>query len=500
MKKGFNLFILGLIMFLGCLVDVKAESDKPAFENQEIFIHDWQTDNEFESIINIMFSDSVGYYDYGYISSKLNIDFDAEVFSSKLVKYDVLGNILKEKVFKDTLLIDYVIIDNVIYTLSLETSALSDESVLCITIYDLDFKILNQYIIGNEEIFFDIFENILLFKQLNLDIFSTDNDGNGYLVVPGFPFVFAFGPDYDDLEMLKGSNYVYKYFPYYDILEHKKEYNYIGYDIKDNVEVLSGGSACSFLEIPTADPKGISDVASGCESFGVISLYIDNEEIWTNLYHEYTGIINPRIVDNYIIAIGTLESYSEIIILNMDGEIVQKIDLSDGYYYLESGEKSFIVISLDETDSNNCPMSIPAPVVDGLDIGNVGVTGESTTLPCFTVKNEVWYIPLTIETKTDGNGTVTAVASSRYGEDVSFTVTPKEGFVLGEVKVTDEFGNVVTFTDYHFTMPNANVVIDVTFLPKNSETADIAITILVSIAFVACIVFVINKRKIEKLV
>ena len=283
MKKGFNLFILGLIMFLGCLVDVNAKS--AAFENQEIFIQDWKTDNEVESIINIMFSDSVGYYDYGYISSKLNIDFESEVFSSKLVKYDVLGNILKEKVFKDTLLIDYVIIDNIIYTLSLENSALTDEGVLCITIYDLDFKILNQYIIGNEEIFFDIFENILLFKQLNLDIFSTDNDGNGYLVVPGFPFVFAFGPDYDDLEMLEGSNYVYKYFPYYDILEHKKEYNYIGYDIKDNVEVLSGGSACSSLEIPTADPKGISDVVSGCDSFGVISLYIDNEEIWTKLYY-----------------------------------------------------------------------------------------------------------------------------------------------------------------------------------------------------------------------
>ena len=32
MKKGFNLFILGLIMFLGCLVDVNAKS--AAFENQ----------------------------------------------------------------------------------------------------------------------------------------------------------------------------------------------------------------------------------------------------------------------------------------------------------------------------------------------------------------------------------------------------------------------------------------------------------------------------------
>ena len=492
MKKGFNLFILGLIMFLGCLVDVNAKS--AAFENQEIFIQDWKTDNEVESIINIMFSDSVGYYDYGYISSKLNIDFESEVFSSKLVKYDVLGNILKEKVFKDTLLIDYVIIDNIIYTLSLENSALTDEGVLCITIYDLDFKILNQYIIGNEEIFFDIFENILLFKQLNLDIFSTDNDGNGYLVVPGFPFVFAFGPDYDDLEMLEGSNYVYKYFPYYDILEHKKEYNYIGYDIKDNVEVLSGGSACSSLEIPTADPKGISDVVSGCDSFGVISLYIDNEEIWTNLYYEYTDIINPRIVDNYIVAIGTLESYSEIIILNMDGEIVQKIDLSDGYYYLESGEKSFIVISLDETASNNCPMPMPASVVEGLDIANVG---GSTTLPCFTVKNEVWYIPLTIETKTDGNGTVTAVPSSRYGEDVSFTVTPKEGFVLGEVKVTDEFGNVVIFNDYHFTMPNANVVIDVTFLPENSETADIAIVALVVIALGSGVILLKNRKRLN---
>ena len=49
-------------------------------------------------------------------------------------------------------------------------------------------------------------------------------------------------------------------------------------------------------------------------------------------------------------------------------------------------------------------------------------------------------------------------------------------------------------------MPNANVLIDVTFLPDNSDTSDFTIILLISIAFVACIVFVINKRKIETLV
>ncbi len=69
-----------------------------------------------------------------------------------------------------------------------------------------------------------------------------------------------------------------------------------------------------------------------------------------------------------------------------------------------------------------------------------------------------------IETITDGNGTVEADhIEAESGTAVKFTVTPEEGYVLGEVKVTDANGNVLTFTDYTFTMPSSDVKIEVIF-------------------------------------
>lgn len=92
-----------------------------------------------------------------------------------------------------------------------------------------------------------------------------------------------------------------------------------------------------------------------------------------------------------------------------------------------------------------------------------------------------------IHTKTDGNGIVTAdYIEAKEGTIVKFTVEPKEGYVLGAVKVTDANGNTIIFTDYTFTMPNANVTIEAVFLPINANTSDsilIMLIIMVLIGF-----------------
>ena len=111
------------------------------------------------------------------------------------------------------------------------------------------------------------------------------------------------------------------------------------------------------------------------------------------------------------------------------------------------------------------------------------------------------YLIYQIETKTDGNGTVEADhIEAEGGTEVKFTVTPNEGYVLSEVKVTDANGNVVIFTDYTFTMPNANVLIEATFVPipkkENPDTSDIiaiACTILVISGIL--LTFTNNKKK-----
>ena len=100
----------------------------------------------------------------------------------------------------------------------------------------------------------------------------------------------------------------------------------------------------------------------------------------------------------------------------------------------------------------------------------------------YNMAAEVLYFNIihNVYVKTDGNGTVVATKNEAgYGEEVTFTITPNEGYVLGVVKVTDANGNVVTFTDYTFTMPNADVTIEVTFYVENPETyAFIGIVVL----------------------
>lgn len=117
--------------------------------------------------------------------------------------------------------------------------------------------------------------------------------------------------------------------------------------------------------------------------------------------------------------------------------------------------------------------------------------------PAYIMQKYVPYFNVT--EKTDGNGTIViAKPTADSGEEVTFTVEPKEGYVLDEVKVTDANGNVVVFTDYTFTMPSADVTIEATFIKEvdNSETSDS--TIMMFIATMSILIFIAAnyKRKV----
>ena len=101
-----------------------------------------------------------------------------------------------------------------------------------------------------------------------------------------------------------------------------------------------------------------------------------------------------------------------------------------------------------------------------------------------------------IQTKTDGNGTIESThVQAAKGEVIKFVITPNEGYVLSEVKVTDEEGNVITFTENTFTMPEANVTIEATFTVENSETSTSNILIAIIFLIISCTIFYKFKKK-----
>jgi len=117
---------------------------------------------------------------------------------------------------------------------------------------------------------------------------------------------------------------------------------------------------------------------------------------------------------------------------------------------------------------------------------------------CYDDKILYFSADYLVETKTDGNGEVKASrVRANDGDAIEFTVTPKEGYVLGEVKVTDANGNVLTFTDYKFTMPSADVTIEATFIPINPNTNSISVTLIVILSIIFGIGLIIAIKKFK---
>ena len=229
-----------------------------------------------------------------------------------------------------------------------------------------------------------------------------------------------------------------------------------------------------------------------CTSYSKIILLNNNQEVIWSKNYDYS-ISDLIYKNNKIVGIGQIESTNnqDLLILDSEGRIetsfaiqfhinnqVNNLDfrnnrivLSEGYSYVTCS------VSTRLEDKDYCNYN------------------ESQHI--------IYLLKYDIETKVkEGKGNVKAeTVLAPEGELIKFTVTPEEGYVLGEVKVTDTNGNVVYFTDNTFTMPNANVLIEATFVKveekKNPETTDIAIISISIIAIAAIIIFLTSNKKLK---
>lgn len=466
-KKLFYIFIS--ICLFGFISRVSALA--LPFENQEIFFHDW--DSELKEGIQteqILFEDKL-YYEHGYITSSIEIDYDNSQLDDKLVKYDIASNIVKEKTLKNTILLNAEIHGDYIYALGIKTSS----EITCMFIYNLNLELVEQYFmdISSSSLFYSILNNIY-----GINTFAVE-DNNIYIQLNGE--VGVFNIDTEQVSEVTDEDIVKKHFPY--LLTGS-----ISYDKKDDYEVYSGIIGCG-------------KIRAICDPESYVYLMKNSEEVWYKEYSDYTGIVNVKIVDNYIVGLGSRydeedNNIIEIIVIDMGtGEILQKITpdstTNNNYIMLEAGEKSFMVNSLTESTDGNCAI-VDASLSTTL-MGDV-----SNSQGCYNLTNEVWYIPLNITTKVigTGKGKIEAINTARYGEDVTFKVTPDNGYILGEVKVTDSQGNTVIFTDNTFTMPNADVLIEVTFnLEENSETSDLILTLCTILIISGILLSYVNYKK-----
>lgn len=166
---------------------------------------------------------------------------------------------------------------------------------------------------------------------------------------------------------------------------------------------------------------------------------------------------------------------SDILIYDMNGELVQKISNDGIYLGLYASEAGFITTNVNDLFAES------------------GIMGSRLAVYP-SMQNEVWHLNNQIETKVNGKGTIVVNNSSRAGDMVEFEVKPEKGYVLSAVKVTDKEGNVLVFTDYKFTMPSADVLIEVIFLPENPGTSDF-FNILIILVFISVGAWALHKYK-----
>lgn len=175
-----------------------------------------------------------------------------------------------------------------------------------------------------------------------------------------------------------------------------------------------------------------------------------------------------------------------LIIVDNNKEILYEygLEIKDDDFddaYIEQSNNGFIIKDYEERCA---PGNIDGHV-------NMGAFPYTTVDYCemYNVNFQYYEFPYSIESKTDGNGSVKAIDKSLSGEEITFEVLANEGYVLNHVKVTDSFGNVIIFKDYKFTMPSADVLIEASFdkIEENPETSDFVLIGLISILIISII-------------
>ncbi len=210
----------------------------------------------------------------------------------------------------------------------------------------------------------------------------------------------------------------------------------------------------------------------------VVSLVDKNDKvIWEKDFKNY-GVVHSVGTNAFHILIATDKA---LLVVNKKGEIeaeLNKIKV-DGELFVAG---DYLIFTNRETEGELCTAGLY----------------DTYTKCADAVRHSIYKLIYNIKSKVlEGKGKVEVVESSEATEGVTFKVIPDEGYALGVVKVTDVNGAVLTFTDYTFTMPSADVLIEVTFVKAktNPKTADIAVIAVAVIAFITVIITLIQYRK-----
>ena len=473
MKKYFLTFIFMFFMFFGI---AKAEN---------IFGLDWETEKQTSTVsyyTNYYYTGSVtyefsyllytNYQDYkdGYITSEEIFDSSDSSWKTLVTIYDKNGNILKQNYDYNFTIDDLLVINDVIYVLAYDSNATSNQ--YSVKILDEDLKVSKSAILEYYTKNWDAY----IRKYYGVDFISYD--GTSLIIYNGYNgYIIDLDLSLETYTRSSSFNPLKQEYVRYNILRQvfgNYKGGITGYVssniVSDNETIMSGAY---FDEECTQ----FDETKPCCVTSYIISSFDNNNNmLWSLENNDYLGITDVSYVDDYII--GLANKYDEngnvinlILILDKEGNVVQEIVKDDNIMMLRPTDNGFMVLTYADKNDE--------------DLTNYSV--------------EVYTYVYDIKTKVNGEGKIETDSYSKAGKDITFVITPDEGYLLSNVKVTDSDGKVVEFKENKFTMPSTDVIIEATFVKeeKNPNTSSSAIPTIMAFSSLICVVVIVlaSRRK-----
>lgn len=494
--KKILLSIIPIIVFFIYITPTKAE---------KTFKYDWQTENQYLQSDYTLFYNNNTYYQKGYVTSTINLEDrdENDIPKTYIYHYNIQGELQKTKILESKMILSMTTNDK--YIVALIKNYLSNQEGYYISLLNEELETIKEIHISledDEEIDYILEEfKILGLKYINII------DNNAYIYTSNF--IKGINLDTGSIRSMDPVGGITDvYYKHIDTLEKEKTETktYLGYEEKNNKIVLTGMDNQGCIQSPVSNEVGglidnsiLSRYPIFTDSFiapyvacnpdykAILKIYNKENIVLEKTYKDYSIFSTPHIINDYIVTIATKIDYDtynfqiSILILDMKGNILQEIKEEDYYLSLVAGPTSFMTIGTNPTNENNCY-----------------IEEKEISYNCFKNNNIVYYLPLSINTKIQGEGTIEVPSTARYEELIKYYPIPKENHSLEKITIIDSLNNEISYSNNTFQMPENNVTIIATFGIENPQTSDPSKIILLFILVITSIISLkVYKRKRE---
>ena len=138
-----------------------------------------------------------------------------------------------------------------------------------------------------------------------------------------------------------------------------------------------------------------------------------------------------------------------------------------GYLYLEGNKNNSVNQHVKIKDGQKMADNADRSAIFE---GELPISSDLITVPDINGKTLVPYAHNTITYSRCLDGTVTGVDEADYGDEITLTVTPDEGYALDELTVTTSDNKNIEVVDNKFIMPASAVTVSATFISTKRYT------------------------------